>query len=105
MPKEDNPWLIRPEKSQLSFDRLIQSRTDCKPYRPVDLSETINNRENDPGNAYLGLSSEHGPGVNAAFCDGRVTFLSEDIDSTVYARLLTSGGTRYGEVLLSDNSF
>jgi len=39
-------------------------------------------------------SSFHGGGVNAAFADGRVKFLSESIAGSVYYSLLTSAGTR-----------
>lgn len=44
---------------------------------------------------YARPSSNHSAGFNAAFCDGSVRFLSESIDYTVYARLMTSEGKRY----------
>lgn len=42
-------------------------------------------------------SSNHPGIVNAAFCDGRVTSINENIDEAVYARLLTPNGQRYGQ--------
>jgi prepilin-type processing-associated H-X9-DG protein len=39
-------------------------------------------------------SSYHPGGVNMAFCDGRVTFVSQDIDYYVYCMLLSSNGAR-----------
>ena len=44
---------------------------------------------------YARPSSNHSAGFNAAFCDGSVRFLSESIDYTGYARLMTSEGKRY----------
>lgn len=54
---------------------------------------------------HLAPASTHAGGVNAVFCDGRATFLSEQIDATVYARLLTPWGTRYGQTPLSDSDY
>lgn len=42
-------------------------------------------------------SSLHPGGVVSSFCDGRTTFLSENMDARVYAQILTPGGTRYGQ--------
>lgn len=39
-------------------------------------------------------SSHHAGSVNFVFCDGHGSSLSETIDATVYARLLTSAGSR-----------
>jgi prepilin-type N-terminal cleavage/methylation domain-containing protein/prepilin-type processing-associated H-X9-DG protein len=39
-------------------------------------------------------ASPHNQGVNVIFCDGHSQFLSENIDYTVYQRLLTSRGSR-----------
>ena len=41
-------------------------------------------------------SSFHSGGVNAAYCDGHVTFLNQDIDYAVYAQLMTSDTSRVG---------
>ena len=54
-------------------------------------------------------SSNHPASVNVVFCDGRAMSLSERIDHWVYARLVSSAGTRqfnhaYQE-LISTNSF
>jgi prepilin-type processing-associated H-X9-DG protein len=44
-------------------------------------------------------SSYHPAGVNMLWCDGRVTFVNRAIDDFVYARLLSPGGSRYGQVI------
>ena len=50
-------------------------------------------------------SSLHPGGVNAAFCDGHVGFLSAGMDSIVYASLLTPTGVRFGQVPISEAGF
>ncbi|MCX7408737.1 MAG: DUF1559 domain-containing protein [Planctomycetales bacterium] len=42
-------------------------------------------------------SSQHAGGVNVIFCDGSGKFLGENMDRTIYAKLLTSNGVTYGE--------
>ncbi|MDX2037391.1 MAG: DUF1559 domain-containing protein [Isosphaeraceae bacterium] len=37
-------------------------------------------------------SSNHGGGVNMLFCDGSVKFISDTIDGTVYAKIITPNG-------------
>jgi len=39
--------------------------------------------------------------VVAIYCDRHATFLNERIDSHVYAGLVTPGGTRFGEPVVS----
>ncbi len=46
-------------------------------------------------------SSNHRGGVNAAFADGAVRFLSDGIDERVFINLMTSNGVTYGEQGLS----
>ncbi|QDU91665.1 Type II secretion system protein G precursor [Pirellulimonas nuda] len=49
----------------------------------------------DASNEELGYpSSEHPSTVNAAFCDGHVTTLADDIDGVVYAQIMTSNYKR-----------
>jgi prepilin-type processing-associated H-X9-DG protein len=40
--------------------------------------------------SYAYPSSRHAGGVNAAFCDGHVVFINEQIEPRVYAMLMTS---------------
>ncbi|MBA3312795.1 MAG: DUF1559 domain-containing protein [Planctomycetota bacterium] len=47
-------------------------------------------------------SSNHQGSVNVIWADGRGTTLSEDIDPLVYVRLLTPGGSLYGEQPVDD---
>jgi len=48
-------------------------------------------------------SSTHPGVVTAGFCDGRVRTMNENMDITVYSYLITSGGTRRGQGIVSDN--
>ena len=43
--------------------------------------------------AFPFASSFHSGGVNAVFCDGSVRFINDTINGTVYAKLLTPGGS------------
>ena len=40
------------------------------------------------------INSGHPTGTNFVFCDGHVSFLSDTIDGTVYAKLITPAGSR-----------
>jgi len=37
-------------------------------------------------------NSSHSGGVNVAMCDGTILFLSEDVDPTIWARMVTPDG-------------
>ena len=50
-------------------------------------------------------SSQHSGGVNVIMCDGSGRFLSENMDKTVYAQIMTSNGVTYGETTLNQSSF
>ncbi|WP_459555772.1 DUF1559 family PulG-like putative transporter [Lacunimicrobium album] len=51
-------------------------------------------------------SSNHtGGNVNVAWCDGHVSTLSPNMDQSVYARLLTPNGVRYGQLITSQSDF
>ena len=50
-------------------------------------------------------SSYHYGGVNAAFADGSVRFLSEGMNQNVFFRLVTSNGVAHGQKLVSDSQF
>ena len=43
---------------------------------------------------YPFANSAHATGCNMGFCDGGVRFISKTIDGTVYAKLITSAGTK-----------
>ncbi len=57
-----------------------------------------------PGNS-PSPSSLHPGIVNVAFCDGRVRALSENIDQTIYACLMTFRGARSGQAVFGDNQY
>ncbi len=50
-------------------------------------------------------SSNHLGAVNFVFCDGSVKSINENLDSSVYARLVTPDGKTYSQPLLSGNSY
>lgn len=45
-------------------------------------------------------SSSHPNAVNMLWCDGRVTFINQQIDEFLYARLITSAGTRHRQAII-----
>jgi len=47
----------------------------------------------------------HAESVNVFFCGGNGRSLSENIDLQVYARLITSDGSHYGQAMLGDNEY
>lgn len=50
--------------------------------------------------------SSNRPGsVNTLFCDGTVRPISNEIDPTIYARLMTPGGRRLGQTPVRDSDF
>jgi hypothetical protein len=51
---------------------------------------------------YLGLNSSHPGGVLVVFCDMRTHFLSDNIDPSLFARLVSSDGVRYGQMIHND---
>ncbi len=64
---------------------------------PLDPNHTygvINGARNGPEGQRPFPNSNHPGGVNVAFCDGSVRFLSERIDLRVYSQLITPSGTR-----------
>jgi len=69
---------------------------------PADETMRINGRRSlshDPANSALLArpSSYHSGGVNVAFCDGRVQFVSDQIDYYVYCQLMSTNGQRVRE--------
>ncbi|MBA3313361.1 MAG: DUF1559 domain-containing protein [Planctomycetota bacterium] len=50
-------------------------------------------------------SSNHTGSVNVIFCDGRGGALSESVDVTVYARLLSPAGSLFGQTSVDDSSY
>ena len=101
MPKygEWNPSL---EPQSLHFESIMtNARHDC----PHDVLLHTDRIINAPSHWYLATTSAHIRGVNMAFCDGAVFFMSDDLSPDVFARLLTSGATHYGEAIQSDNAY
>jgi prepilin-type processing-associated H-X9-DG protein len=50
-------------------------------------------------------SSKHGDGVNISYCDGHVWFLSSSIDASVYVRLMSPNGQRWGQTPVKESDF
>lgn len=98
MPKFQD-WIPQPRRRVLSFSRIMtNARHDCIG-TPRDAQRIVNS----PSSYHLGPTASHTGGVNVAFCDGRVQFLSEDVSPRVFAQLLTSGGARWGEAVQGDD--
>jgi prepilin-type processing-associated H-X9-DG protein len=55
------------------------------------------------------VNSGHPNGANYAFCDGAVRFISNTIDGTVYAKIITPAGTKlplpYKQLPVSQDAF
>jgi len=45
-------------------------------------------------NFTMAPASNHPSGVNVAFCDGHIRFLSQDIDYTVFCQLMSPNGQK-----------
>jgi type II secretory pathway pseudopilin PulG len=59
----------------------------------------------DVDGAFPAPSSGHDGTIQAVFVDGSASSLSEEIDPGVYIRLMTSGGSLYGEKGVTERSF
>ncbi len=55
-----------------------------------------------PGRAPRPSSFHAGGMVNVSFCDGRSRAINEKVDASVYARLVTPAGERYGQEIVSE---
>lgn len=90
----------------LSFPSSPSATTALNSTVNATLVSRINrDRGNQPGRSPF-PSSLHPGIVNVVFCDGRVRTLSDNMDFGVYAKLVTSGGVRRGQVPpISDNSY
>jgi len=62
------------------------------------------NKGNSPGQSPA-PSSLHPGVVNVMFCDGHGATLAETMDESVFTRLVSSGGVKYGQVPLGDTQF
>jgi len=70
----------------------------------VPASRINSNKGLNPGASPF-AGSNHPGIVSVAFCDGRVRVLNDTMDFTVYASLLTPGGTRRGQSAVSDTGY
>ena len=101
MPKSGE-WTPSLEPQSLHFKAIMtNARFDC----PHDVLLNTDRIINAPSHWYLAPTSAHVGGVNVAFCDGAVVFMSNDLSPDVFARLLTSGAADYGEAIQSDNGY
>ncbi|MCA9057575.1 MAG: DUF1559 domain-containing protein, partial [Planctomycetaceae bacterium] len=96
-------WSVAQRDQELWFESMAAGhRKDCKPEVEPPPTNRIINRSS---RWYLPPMSAHAGGVNTAFCDGSIHFMSEDIDPTVFALMLSSGGVKYGQRILGDDEF
>ena len=61
--------------------------------------------ETSPIGQHPRASGYHAGSVNVFFCGGNGRSISENVDLGVYARLITSDGSSYGQALLGDNEY
>ena len=95
-------WTPSLEPQSLHFEAIMtNARFDCPHHVLLNADRIIN----APSHWYLAPTSAHVGGVNVAFCDGAVVFMSNDLSPDVFARLLTSGAADYGEAIQSDNGY
>jgi prepilin-type N-terminal cleavage/methylation domain-containing protein/prepilin-type processing-associated H-X9-DG protein len=88
VPTSNRPYNTMTEKQYVGF---------CWYLQPNSTLHTINRNKNEDFTStgmidrnYARPSSNHPGGVNVAFCDGRVYFLSENIPYRVYRQLMTT---------------
>jgi len=61
----------------------------------VAAQESINYGQNLPTDGSFPFANgSHSGGINVAFCDGSVKFISDNIDGTVYSKLITPSGSK-----------
>jgi type II secretory pathway pseudopilin PulG len=72
---------------------------------PAQPTSRINGNKGSGVGACPSPNSTHPGVVTAAFCDGRVLTLNETMNYLVYTSLITSGGSRRGQVPIGDNSY
>lgn len=101
MPKE-GAWAVSPRTKHLQYRALdTVARYDCPPPGLLPTRRIIN----ETSSYFAAPMSDHAGGVNMAFCDGSVVFMSEDLHPDVYVRLMTSDGSRNGQHLLSGEDY
>lgn len=68
------------------------------------LSKINGNKGLNPGASPF-ASSNHPGVVTVSFCDGRARVLNDTMSFSVYASLISPGGTRSGQAVVSDNQY
>lgn len=98
-------WLAGTEQ-QLGMVWVVN--TTPTPSNNLDGQERIDGQEGSTFDAKLPRfarpASAHGNGVNVTFCDGHGMFLRDDIDYTVYQRLMTTNGKKCVDPIKWTNS-
>jgi prepilin-type N-terminal cleavage/methylation domain-containing protein/prepilin-type processing-associated H-X9-DG protein len=97
-----------PLASEITFGTIGTGGDNSLSLASVNLTYSkINANKGANRGGYPGLSSGHPGSVNVMYCDGHGGTLSEKVDQSVYARLLTSGGAtqRRGQAPLSDAGY
>jgi prepilin-type processing-associated H-X9-DG protein len=89
-----------PDSAEQQFGLVWVVNPNPIPGNKIDDQEAINRNADDlvifdqPVPRFARPSSNHNSGVNVAFCDAHVSFVRDDIDYTVYQRLLTTNGAK-----------
>jgi prepilin-type N-terminal cleavage/methylation domain-containing protein len=97
-------WNLAPTEVHVGilWDWTLQLGQSPNKYPPLTPPDTkpgtlydIYTADPDTAVLYARPRSQHPTGFMVAMCDGSTKFISETIDYTVYARLMTSEGARY----------
>jgi prepilin-type N-terminal cleavage/methylation domain-containing protein/prepilin-type processing-associated H-X9-DG protein len=92
-------------KAGLNGTPAVRATTWQGWYPTIPADSRINAKTTDPAHVHMPRPSSNHPGsVNVMWADGRGTALAENIDVSVYARILTSGGSLRGQVSVDDSS-
>jgi prepilin-type N-terminal cleavage/methylation domain-containing protein/prepilin-type processing-associated H-X9-DG protein len=82
-------WVVNdaPQPGDTYVDQEAINHADSSVYAKIPAFDPNTQRFARP-------ASNHGRGVNVAFCDAHIEFLREDIEYTVYQQLLTADGKK-----------
>ena len=85
-----NSFLPHPRQRQRPRRRRLgASPTKIGTGENINVAHDLTNEGSAPF-----MSSNHSGGANAAFCDGSIRFISNTIDGTVYAKIITPNGSK-----------
>jgi prepilin-type N-terminal cleavage/methylation domain-containing protein len=92
------------DRDASDYDQILNKYPDGKRSKPessdpdnVSAMEELRKQQGNPALQIARPISAHSGGFVVAFCSGSTQFMSESMDPTVYARLMSSNGKKYLE--------